>query len=386
MNFSQLLETNADPKNCCVRTDDAFYPTIQGAVFRLSIAFMLIFSCFSIIYNILLSVTLWKTSIIQSHAKILLTNLSLSALIFSVAQISSNILLIRSMANMPNFSITYRDCAFESVAKTVSGYSLSLSTMFVAWERGVATRKFRSYEHNQKFCSFLCVIAAWLCPAITSTWGVWKSPILDRLPICQQYLTFSSGLVGAYVMFDFSLGLLTLAIFLGVSWFSRRKLAFFVYNQAQLSLSERFQLRNNIEITVTLLPSVLLHVLAYAVLDIVVLYFAREHEITHMITGLSVLLTHYCNALVSFYTLLHPILMFYRNPRLRGLLMSLILRKSVTYPDSKIYPQATGIPLTIPPTIVFESQRTNDVEQIDLKILIEDNQTERSSSNPNSSK
>lgn len=339
---------------------------VDGAFFKLSVALMLIISCLAIGFNMLLIVTLWKTSIIQPHSKILLTNLSLSAVCFSVCQLITNIWAVLTVLNVPNYRVLQRDCSLQSAGKTISTYCLSCSTVFVAWERAVATKNFRSYEKYQKFRSASCVLIAWITPAMPVIFSVLRAPN-SFLPICHSFLIYSSLLVFGCLVVDLCLSLLTLSIFLTVNWYNKRKLSFYLMNQAQLNLSERFQLKNNIEITTALIPSVLMHAAIYALTDIAMVYMSYQYEINKEISHTNVLWSQYCNVLITGYTLLHPISMILGNRRLRLLASVMIFRKNVV--STRVHPKPSESPATVFRGNLTEAQNPNDVDQIRLNII-----------------
>lgn len=315
--------------------------TSQSGWFSLSIALILLCSLLAIYFNLLLALTLWKTSIVQYESKILLTNLSLSAVIFSITQIFSNVKLIFRIANRLSLSLSIRDCLAENLPKAISAYSLVASMIFVAWERAEATRNYRSYESKPHFYPILCVFISWAIPSIVFFGGFFTSPTDKIIPICYASLAYSSTLVTGYLLFNLLLGLLTLLLFSGICYVNRKKLSFYLYNQAHLSLSERFQLANNLEITDTLLPSVILHIVMCGSANSLICFVAYNFENTKVITKLAILSLQYSNVLGTTYGLLHPMVVILKNERLRCLTLPKWFKQ-----DSNYFTEIVNMPST----------------------------------------
>lgn len=267
--------------------------------------------------NLWLIFGLYHSSLVQGNVKLLLVNVSIAAVILCIGEfVHKWLILSRAYMSSNWHEIPGNQCLLESLPKTISNYTLALLMLFVAWERAIATKKFKSYEHQPKFLSWLCVGFAWLAPCIGSTVAAVKYQPNPQSPFCIAGFTYSSILVISYLSFDLVLGFLTLVGYMVVTRINKTKLTFFIYNRAQLRLSARYQLRNNIEITSLLTPTVIFRVISYIFSDASFIYISLSSK-SRLKTD-SIFLVLACNLIKVLYCLFHPIFLFLRSRKLRS--------------------------------------------------------------------
>lgn len=288
---------------------------VSNNTFKLLLVLCILFSIGAIVGNLLLIIALYHSSLIQTKVKLLLVNVSTSAVILCISEIiHKSLIIIRTYWMTPKM-ISGHECLFEALPKTIAIYSLGFSMVFVALERAVATKNFRSYETQPKFLAWICVSFCWVCPTLVATLGVFHTPESRQLPFCFTGLMYSSMMVATVTGLDLALGLLSLFMYAAIIYINQRKLTFYMYNQAQLTLSGRFQLRNNIEMSNILIASVVLRVVTYAITDITFMYLIKKGTNVTKATSHAVML---CSAITVFHCQIHPISMLIRSRKLRS--------------------------------------------------------------------
>lgn len=117
--------------------------------------------------------------------------------------------------------------------------------------------------------------------------------------------------------------LVAVLLFVRVLVHSRKELLNFYINQAQLSLRSRLQLRRNMELTETLLPSVILHAATHFTAMITMIFVQANDE--NSMDSKIILLQYFAYAPQVFLLAVHPICCVVKSSRLRNELRAMLL-------------------------------------------------------------
>lgn len=298
---------------CEIATQLAISP-----IAKLSLALLLVFSMLSLFFNAVLMRGLFRTVTVQRNTQVLLVSISIAAIIRSsgsLVEFSLHFARLYSDFGLPH---SKANCLWENFPSILASYSLSLSVIGVAWERAIATKNFRTYEQHPQFPSRTFVGAAWIFPATVGIAGRLSTTGDYVYPICRSALIYEGSLLISFSAINTAIGVISLIIFLVVYCANITRLRSYLYNQAQLSLSGRFQLTNNLEMTKTLFPSIVLHAVIYFSADITYIYVAYVGEETfHSAVDILILLA-YINVLIMLFAAFHPISLLLINPKLRS--------------------------------------------------------------------
>lgn len=313
---------------------------IESGYFQVSVRLIIFICAFSIFSNVLLIVSLIRVAFIQEKTKILLVNVSLANITLCMGEIVLQLKMVTTEIVNP---ISSKQCLLESLPKSISFASLTLSMNLVAWERVVATRNFRSHENDPKFPSICCAITSWLIPFLVNGLGANFLDKPNEIPLCFVALAYHPRLLLGFSICDLLIGSITLFIFVGVIASNRSKLIFYAHNQAQLNLSGRYQLRNNMEITKMLIPSVVLKILIYMSIDVGLSLTSRNDDcLDHKIRGIAIF-----SCLEMLYTLLHPVSIVFMNKKLRKQLIATALCCESSHLSTAVGPVADVMSSTI---------------------------------------
>lgn len=121
------------------------------------------------------------------------------------------------------------------------------------------------------------------------------------------------------------LELIAVLLFVLVLVHSRKELLNFYINQAQLSLRSRLQLRRNMELTETLLPSVILHAATHFSIFISI-FFVTEAKNEKSIDSKILFLQFFYFAPQIFLIGVHPLCCVLKSSRLRNELRTMLLQ------------------------------------------------------------
>lgn len=341
----------------CPSTSAAVEEIMSQVTFKILVLLCMLLSLGGFIANTILLVGLSRTSLVQANIKLLLINVSVAAIVLCGSEIVHKSLMIWRSSTKPSQMIQGHQCMYEALPKNISMYSLALLIVVVAIERVVATKNFRSYESQPKFFGWICLVISWVCPAIVGIYGAIEAPSSFHLSFCFTILMYSNKLLVVYMGFDVGIGLLSLFMYLTIVHINRKKLTIFLYNQAQLSLSARYQLRNNIEMTNILIPSVILRVVAYTISNISYIYTMKYMTNSLMKEKATVILLG--NLVTSIYSFGHPVSVLITSKRNLKLLSNLKLcghnvagnnvSPEIRLPNNFLKKRANGSPYIGPP-------------------------------------
>lgn len=315
--------------------DSASKQLISSPYFPLLLAFTLLFSLPASILCIMMSRVIFKTAIVQPQTKILLLNCFVSAILLSTAEFFRAILFaVKSMMKIP-LIIAVSDCHKQNFIVPIAGVTLAISMVVVAAERAFATKNYKSYEGKSLIPSVFAAILTWVSPMLLIVPSMLKAPDESFLPICLTALTYERLFLIITLIGYASLSAVSTAICLIVVRINRRRLLALSCNSAQLNLTSRFQLRNNIEMSEAVLPSVLSHLIFYGVIQGLYMFITLDVSISMVNKTLVVLCT---NMLQILYTLAIPMSIIAVNRRLKGMLVEQICGRRLPPKSCQVAP------------------------------------------------
>uniref|UniRef100_A0A914W1Q2 Uncharacterized protein n=1 Tax=Plectus sambesii TaxID=2011161 RepID=A0A914W1Q2_9BILA len=156
-------------------------------------------------------------------------------------------------------------CTTSNYPKSIFYTACVFALIIFAFERLIATFKYRTYENKaKKKFGFALIIFQWLLAssAVLSNAVIFKP---DFGAGDDEYVAFCSGILASggsgYACTLLVCEILALGMFLFARFDSDRKNRLFAANRADHSLTERYQLQENIRTTNLMVPTVACHVL-----------------------------------------------------------------------------------------------------------------------------
>lgn len=348
--------------------------------FGSSVAFTIIFGALAAAWNIIMIIVLFKAKhLIQRHVKWLLINASIVAAIYSLTQFSKFVSYAVKFQMGISLTVSAYQCALENLVISHSSVNFAISVVSIACERLVATYCYRNYERSKKplIRTLLPILlVCWSVPTVSNVVGLLLLRKFENatIPFCSTVLAVPSKSLIAFYVVEICIGIASTTSFIVVILTNRKRLLDLSYNQAQLSLSGRFQLRNNIDISKTLLPSAVLHLLIYIVADCAFLFVNINGEMKINKRASIVLVM---NSLKTLHLMLHPLSTLLSNRRLRAAVVWILLRKKLTTGGARVAPITVISHIETQPKLLLMSLQndtraesvveTNAVELIDLE-------------------
>ena len=199
MNLNETDSHNVDPSEspsvyCCPTKPIYTWILTETAAFYVSITTKSIASPFTVLLNLLIIVAVWRRKALQKNSNILLASMAVADLLVGAVSMplttALDILLLRK-----NLSLTICKIAGANQVVLYSALSSSLYHLtFIAWDRYVAIKRWRSYKIVvTKTRLKICAVIAWLF-AVTTAFSV---PILWIAKVDQRVMAalsiFSAG-------------------------------------------------------------------------------------------------------------------------------------------------------------------------------------------------
>lgn len=276
---------------------------------------VILLSPIGFVLNGFLIYSLIKSTIFSINLRVLMSNLSISALLFCFGHFIKHISVVVLMAIDPCFLVTtLYGCKLQETATIVPLLTTLYSLVAIGVDRLYATLCYNTYDQKKRiYISVVLVIAIWTV-ALASQLA--QLPLIPRgfVPFCQNLLVMNS--TGAIMALSFSIILETLCvmIFTTTTVLDRTKLTNVLINQAQHSLAARYQLSQNIDINKIMLPSAIIHLAcflpttAFSMLIVLGWKMNMETKVKFVLATL---------ILIHLFTIVYPLMTFYKNERLR---------------------------------------------------------------------
>ncbi|KAF1766569.1 hypothetical protein GCK72_006526 [Caenorhabditis remanei] len=152
-----------------------------------------------------------------------------------------------------------RKCAILRFPVVLSIYSTLCGIIVLAIERTIATLKYRTYEANGSRAVGLALIAGqWLVCIVVAIFSVLLRSDPGYVHYCTAYISHPRTSVFS-LCFMSALEVITLVYFVLLLQSNQRRQVNEFVNKAMHSLSERYQLQENVRIMKILIPSITVH-------------------------------------------------------------------------------------------------------------------------------
>lgn len=264
--------------------------------------------------NLLLTYVVFRAVIYPSNLRYLLAHLSLNIAWYSLGSaIKAFDTLTRSTCRL---EMTAYNCRLTELPLTIPAGNIFYSLMGVCLERLYCSVRYRTYEKESArpwlACLFLSII--WTGSVASNLYSIPFIPKDKTVPICESIL--SIGSIDALTSLTRSLVLevIALLIIVSASWWDHRKLCHSAVNRAKFNLAERFQISQCVQVNTMLVPSVILHGVCFLPFMVVMVLVAYGLPMT---IDVKWSLLHLGVVYRILYCLIHPLVAFGRNARLR---------------------------------------------------------------------
>lgn len=363
MNSSISCEYNNSATFKCAET--LVQRLMSLASFRVSIILALLFAIPAVFLNCIYIHLLFRVTVIQPHAKILLLNTSAAALLLCFVDIGVMSSYLSKISSRNVVPVSHNDCVKQNILTVISSNSLSFSMIFLALERSFATKFFRSYELRSFLPSVFLVLTSWGLPILLHLSAVFQTSSDYHEPICTSVLSYPSRFTLVILTINVVLAFACISAFVLILRINRMKLLILSCNEAQLNLSDRFQLRNNIEISSSVLPAAVGQLAALFCTKGAFLYVITDPKFLPVTYKILIIL--FAKAIFSCNLLILPLSMILTNARLRKTFFLLLRTVQPAENGLRIGPvlelsppplTSLGAPINIP----------TDLTMVDIKI------------------
>lgn len=338
-------------------------------LFQSSLALTLIFAIPAVIFNCIFIRVICRVAIVQTHAKVLLINTSLAALLLSLVDIATMTSYISMMATGDAIHVSHDDCVKQNILTAISSSSLAFSLVFLSLERSFATKFYKSYELRSTTPSVILAGISWVGSILLHISGVFQADNNSYQPICTSVLSYPSEFTFAISIIHAALAFISIFFFTFILRINKEKLMFLSCNEAQLNLSDRFQLRNNVEISSTVLPAAVLQFVALVSCKGGFIYALINPNTLSATCRILVILL--AKAVYALYMLILPLSMILTNGRLRKNCKLLICRCQEVAKNAKVRPTPEVLNLN---SLAVETKRATEMYMIELEIDTNSNQ------------
>lgn len=298
--------------------------SITGTIELLVIyIFQVLVACLAIFPNILALYLLWRIKIFHLDLRLLLANLNLDLIAYSIAIAEKAIeRLLTPPCSLP---MLIRPCLVREWLTVMPLHNALISLVTLSLERLYASLRYRTYDRTKRpYVSIVLLLCSWNYTLYVQASSYLSAPEDLRIPVCEGALFLSSkqltSVLSTFVVFE--------SIALGVSIFvyvyNRFLLQKMTINRAKFDLASRFQADQNVKLNKALFPSDLLHVLCYLPNYLFLLLTMCDVSLA-LSTRMWFLHLTYLYRLV--YAMVHPILLMTRNASLRQGLMKTAVGK-----------------------------------------------------------
>lgn len=247
-------------------------------------------------------------------------DLSIKILSFNLAvsYILSNLFLLVKSAMLHSqtiWSISGTQCLVQEFPVILGYVCATYSLAAIVLDRWIATRMRESYRN---FCVKLAIvntIISWMVATTVHFTNFFFPFSFEQLPVCLSVLFGNQYYVTIVLGFN---SLLNWVVFLSYQRLVSANCAMlrdFLDSQLYISLSGRLQLRRNIAVAKSLLPTILSSALLWLLAEFYILFSMYMREWTDFNTTIAVA---YCNhILCALHSIVYPIIVFYRSRSLR---------------------------------------------------------------------
>ncbi|GMT17001.1 hypothetical protein PFISCL1PPCAC_8298 [Pristionchus fissidentatus] len=257
--FDSIAISNYSEADCEASYDAATSPVMQGL--RLVHVF---FTCSGLLACSLFIFVLQHRSSRNLHInlRLSLTSLSVAACIACAQLLFTAIhgfIRTTSMDDRCNAIVDARTCAVIRWPVVLAIYATLAGIICLAIERTIATIRYRTYEtHGSRKVSLLLIGAQWAISLAISFTSLFLRADDGYLHYCTVYISHpKSAVVSLSIMTVFEVSVLL--FFASLLQINRRKQVREFVNCARHSLTERYQLLENIRMIHILIPSVMVH-------------------------------------------------------------------------------------------------------------------------------
>ncbi|CAB3411335.1 unnamed protein product [Caenorhabditis bovis] len=201
-------------------------------------------------------------------------------------------------------------CAIIRFPVVLSIYATLCGIIILAIERTIATLKYKTYEaHGSRVVGVVLVVAQWIICVIIAIISVLLRSDPGFVHYCTAYVSHPRTAVFS-LCFMSTLEIVTLLYFMILLQSNQRRQVNEFVNKAMHSLTERYQLQENVRIMRILIPSITVH----AVLGIAGLGSISADE--RLIVGFAPF-SEVVMLVIPIYAVVFPLVAIFRNKQLR---------------------------------------------------------------------
>jgi len=293
------------------------------STFAVSLLLETFLALFAIVTNVLFVVLLWKCRLIHLNVRILLGNQSACALLAAAYIVAKSAYTLWQIAGKTNFSISAYECQMTELIYMVPMQVVARFVLVIAIDRALALSRHSTYHIIKWYYTIVIVPIVWMIAVICAGVNFYYS-MAETLPFCVAVLLSPPIVLYLHTIGNMLLELVAVLLFVLVLVHSRKELLNFYINQAQLSLRSRLQLRRNMELTETLLPSVILHAATHFTIFITMIITQANDESS--LDSKIILLQYFAYAPQVFLIGVHPLCCVLKSSRLRNELRTMLLQ------------------------------------------------------------
>lgn len=246
---------------------DASKEVIRTYSFWVILSIEFVLGITSVLFNSIVLILISKNSTIHTNLRILLCQLSIFIIWFSIGYAGKIIYIITTVIINPCDLITdaytckLQEILTTSLPVTATNYSLTI----IGIERFYATLNFRTYEHYKNKWPLVLLLAFLWTVVLGQQMVPWLTMVKGQnvMPICASLLSLNTISAQTVVSLNLINEVVALIMHLLNLRINNIKLSTVYINQAQENLTARFQLDQNFKTVRTILPIVYVHIVCW---------------------------------------------------------------------------------------------------------------------------
>lgn len=278
--------------------------------------FDFIVAIFAIGLNFLLFCSVWKVTLFHMNLRIAFAHVSLVAIWYCASCVAKGVYLLTALLNSDPCSLitSVYDCKLREISFAWSSQALMYSCSCVTLERLYCTLRYKSNYHGFPLLAMIFVPLCYVLPVSYTVKGLLTKSI-GSVPVCESLLSITFDLAKISLSINASYTVASIILVCFLHSYNYRKLNTMLTNRAIThSLSSRFQLDQNLQLTRIIGPSAILEFITfvpnYIFLLLVVVGLDLSYELKIVMIQ--------CNTFwkISF-CFAYPLIAFGRNVHLR---------------------------------------------------------------------
>lgn len=288
-------------------------PTMPILVFELFLNIMM--TPIGCLLNLFLIYSILRSTLFHNNLRLLMGHLSAMAVWYNVASFGKSLYTLMVMYSEPcNLVTTLYNCKVQELISILPLQTMLYSLVAIGLERLYATLFYTTYDYTKNlYMSLTLIFCIWFA-ALTLQLSPLPHIPSGKILVCQNLLVINQKTALTLLIIGLVLEFFSVLIFTCTTCWDRIKLRKLMINQAQHTLSARFQLAQNVEINKIMLPSALAHLACFTLINSFPLSVVSGWDTTFEV---KVQFIQGSLLLVDVFTILHALIIFRQNDRLR---------------------------------------------------------------------